>query len=179
MCVFDTIDYIQIAPEVERLNALARGSVRLTDSLEGYAELGYFTSHVTAIGTPGSVNDSGVYNPADPASPIVHITTLPAAHPDNPTGVNRTLSLLTTRLGGRNGETESEVFRGIMGLKGDLNAAWEWEVGAGYIDSKLTDTRTGYVRHSVLQAAIEHGFRSRDELHHYAIAFGKCRIDCR
>lgn len=157
MCVFDTIDYVQIAPEVERLNALARGSVRFTDSLEGYAELGYFTSHVTATGTPGIVTDGGVYNPADPASPVVHVTTLPAGHPDNPTGVNRTLSLMTTSVGGRNGETESEVFRGIVGLKGELGAAWEWDVGAGYIDSKLNDTRTGFVRHSVLQAALNSG----------------------
>lgn len=157
VCVFDTIDYVQIAPKVERLNALARGSFQFSDSVEGYAELGYFSSHVTALGTPGSVNDGGVYDPSNPASPIVHTTTLPADHPDNPTGVDRTLSLLTTMFGGRNGEQQTEVFRGIVGLSGRIGGEWDWDVGAGYIDNKLTDTNTGYIRHSVLQDALDSG----------------------
>lgn len=157
VCVFDTIDYVQIAPEVERLNVMARGSFQLSDKLEAYAELGYFSSHVTALGAPGGVNDSGVYDPANPASPIIHTTVLPANHPDNPTGVARTLSLLTTMVGGRNGEQETEVFRGIAGLTGEIGADWGWDVGVGYIDNRLTDTNTGYIRHPVLQAALNSG----------------------
>jgi iron complex outermembrane recepter protein len=157
MCLFDEIDYYQIQPKVERFNALARGSFDFSDSVQGYAELGYFVSHVTAIGNPGSVNDNGVFNPADPASRIVHTTQLPAGHPDNPTGVNRPLSLLTTMLGGRNGEQETKVFRGIAGLTGRTGGDWEWDVGLGYIDNQLTDTNTGFVHHPTLQAAIDSG----------------------
>lgn len=170
VCVFDTIDYIQIAPEVERFNVMARGSFRFSDTLEAYAELGYFTSHVTALGTPGGVNDNGVFDPTNPASPIVHTTVLPADHPDNPTGVARTLSLLTTMFGGRNGEQETEVFRGIAGLTGEIGGGWEWDVGVGYIDNRLTDTSTGYVRHSVLQAAVDsHEFRIDPSLNSQAL----------
>jgi iron complex outermembrane recepter protein len=157
MCVYDEIDFVQIQPEVERFNALARASFDFSDAVQGYAELGYFVSHVTAIGNPGSVTDSGVFNPADPANPIVHTTTLPAGHPDNPTGMNRPLSLLTTMLGGRNGEQETEVFRGIAGLTGRLSGEWEWDVGLGYIDNQLTDTNTGFVHHPTLQAALNSG----------------------
>ncbi|HEY6640999.1 TonB-dependent receptor [Povalibacter sp.] len=170
VCVFDTIDYIQIAPEVERFNVLARGSLQFSDTLEGYAELGYFTSHVTSVGTPGGVNDNGVFDPANPASPIVHTTVLPAGHPDNPTGVARTLSLLTTMLGGRNGEQETEVFRGIVGLTGEIGSDWEWDAGVGYIDNRLTDTSTGYLRHPVLQAALNSGeFRINPALNSQAL----------
>lgn len=170
ICLYDTIDYVQIAPKVERFNALARGSFAFSDSVKGYAELGYFTSQVTSIGTPGGVNDGGVFNPADPASPITHTTTLPAAHPDNPIGANRTLSLLTTQLGGRNAEQESKVFRGIVGLTGVIGGEWDWDVGLGYIDNKLTDTNTGFVRHPVLQAALNSGeFRINPALNSRAL----------
>jgi iron complex outermembrane receptor protein len=157
VCLFDTIDYIQVQPKVERLNAFARGSFNFNDSLKAYTELGYFTSHVESVGTPGSVNDSGVFDPANPADPIVHTTVLPADHPDNPTGEDRTLSLLTTMVGGRNGEQESEVFRGIVGLTGLIADEWEWDVGVGYIRSELKDTNFGFIRYPVLQAALESG----------------------
>ncbi len=156
MCVFDTIGYNQIQPKVERVNALARGSIEFTENTQGYVELGFFKSHVWSTGTPGSVNDNGVFNPANPASPITHLTFLPADHPDNPTGVVRQLSLLTTMLGGRDGEQESEVFRGIADLSGRLGE-WDWGVGVGYIKSELTDTNFGFIRHPLLQAAIDDG----------------------
>jgi iron complex outermembrane receptor protein len=156
MCVFDLVDYQQIQPKVERFNVYARGTFNFTDTLEGYTELGYFKSQVRSIGTPGSVNDTGVYDPANTATPITHTTTLPAGHPDNPTGVDRTLSLLTTMLGGRNGEQESTVVRSIVGLTGKIGG-WEWDAGVGYIRSELTDRNFGFVRHPVLQAALNDG----------------------
>jgi Outer membrane receptor for ferrienterochelin and colicins len=157
LCLYDTIGYSQIQPQVERLNILTRGTYNFTDTLQGYVELGYFNSEVYSIGTPGSVNDSGVFNPADPASPIVHTTILPAGHPDNPFAEDRTLSLLTTMLGGRNGRQETDLYRAIAGITGEINSNWEWDVGIGYIKSKLTDTNYGFIRHPVLQAALDSG----------------------
>jgi iron complex outermembrane receptor protein len=157
LCLFDTIGYSQIQPEVDRLNILARGTFNFTDTVQGYAELGYFNSEVFAVGTPGSVNDSGVFDPANPATPIVHTTILPAGHPDNPFDEDRTLSLLTTMLGGRNGRQETDLYRAIAGVTGEFGAAWEWDVGVGYIKSKLTDTNYGFIRHPVLQDALDRG----------------------
>ncbi len=150
------IDYAQVQPKQDRLNLLSRGTLELGSGMQAYAEFGYFYSKVEAIGTPGGVNDNGVYNAADPANPIRHTTILPAGHPDNHAGVASTLSLLMTDLGGRNGTQESNVFRLITGLKGNL-ASWDWDVGAGYIRSELDDSNTGFVRHSVLQRALNEG----------------------
>lgn len=156
VCLFDNVAYNEIQPKVERFNALGRATLELNESTEGYVELGYFTTHVWSVGTPGGVNDSGVFDPADPASPMVHTTILPAGHPDNPTGVNRTLSLLTTMLGGRNAEQKSEVFRGVAEISGKLGT-WDWGVGGAYIKSELTDINYGFIRHPVLQAALNNG----------------------
>jgi iron complex outermembrane recepter protein len=170
VCLYDTVPYIQVQPKVERFNAFAKGTFNFTDSVKGYTELGYFTSHVEATGTPGGVNDNGVFDPANPSTPIVHTTVLPAGHPDNPVGEDRTLSLLTTQLGGRNGEQESEVFRGILGVTGLIGENWEWDTGVGYIESKLEDTNFGFVRHPVLQAALDSGeFRTDASLNSQAL----------
>jgi iron complex outermembrane recepter protein len=157
VCTFDTIAFTQIQPNTNRLNLFSRGAFQISPSMEAFAELGVFYAKTSFVGTPGSVNDTGVYNPADPLNPLVaHTTTLPAGHPDNPTGVNRTLSLLTTDLGGRNGIDESTVTRLIAGLKGNA-FTWNYEIGAGYIGSRLRDIKTGYVRYSVLQQALNDG----------------------
>src|SRR5262249_21763139 len=102
VCLYDDIDFIQVQPKVERANIYSRGSYQFTDSLQGYLELGWFHSKVEAIGTPGNIYDGGVYNPADPANPlVVHTAVLPADHPDNPYGVDLNVRQITTYLGGR------------------------------------------------------------------------------
>ncbi|MGH8446352.1 MAG: TonB-dependent receptor domain-containing protein, partial [Solimonas sp.] len=122
-----------------------------------YAELGYFYSKIEAIGTPSGVRDSGVFNPADPATPVVHRITLPAGHPDNPTGVARPLYYLTADFGGRNGSSKSEVLRAISGVNGAFGDSWTWDLGVGYIENRLATVGTGYVRFSKLQEALNNG----------------------
>jgi iron complex outermembrane recepter protein len=157
VCTFSTNAYEQVQPSTERLNLFSRGALQINASTTAYAEAGVFLSRTQSTGTPSGVNDNGVLNPADPQNPVVtHTTVLPAAHPDNPTGVNRTLSLMTADLGGRNQETKNQVARLIVGVQG-LAFDWDYDVGLGHIRSDLTDTNSGYVRHSALQAALDDG----------------------
>jgi iron complex outermembrane recepter protein len=170
VCLYTTLPFIQIQPKVERLNVFAKGTFDFTDDVKAYTELGYFTSHVQSHGTPGSVNDTGVFDVSNPNSPITHTTILPADHPDNPLGEDRTLSLLTAQLGGRDGEQKSKVFRGIVGVGGTVGENWEWDTGLGYIRSKLEDTNYGFVRHPVLQEALDAGtFRLNPALNSQAL----------
>jgi iron complex outermembrane recepter protein len=157
VCTFNDLEFSQVQPRIERLNLFSRGTLQIAESLEAYAEVSYFYSRTRAIGTLGGVNDAGVFNPVDLANPIVtHTTILPAGHPDNPTGADRVLSLLTQDLGGRNGDQENKLTRIVTGLKGTA-ASWDYDIGVGYIQSRLRDVNTGYVRHSVLQAALDDG----------------------
>jgi len=160
MCLFDDIDYVEVQPEQERLNIFTRGTFRVTEATQAYAELGWFHSYTKAVGTPGGINDSGVFNPSDPANPVTppHRPVMPANHPDNPLGIeNNSVRLLTTMFGGRNAEVNSDVARAIVGWKGDLNDKWTFDVGAGYIESNLYRTQTGLVRFPVLQEALNNG----------------------
>ncbi len=159
VCLFDMIDYYEVQPRQDRLNVFTRGTIQFNEGLQGYAELGWFHTKTFTIGTPGSVNDTGVFNPADPLNPVAapHQTILPAGHPDNPIGEDATLSLLTTMLGGRNADINSDVARAIFGLKGDINDVWSFDVAGGYIRSDLYREQTGYVRWPVLQDALFSG----------------------
>ena len=157
-CVFDIVSFTQVQPKQERLNLLSRGTLDISPSLQAYTELGFFTSKVEAVGTPGSVNDNGVFDAFHPGTLATHSAVLPANHPDNPFGVARSrFGLLTTALGGRNGKQESELVRVVAGLKGDLSADWNWEVGAAYIDSTLDDTNYGFIHFPTFQAALDAG----------------------
>ena len=157
VCTFNDLEFQQIQPTTERFNLFSRGTVQITPAALAYVEAAFFYSRTKSIGTLGGVNDGGVYNPADPLNPLVaHTTVLPAGHPDNPTGVNRTLSLLTRDLGGRNGDQENKVVRLVAGVQGTA-FNWDYDVGVGHIKSKLKDVNTGFVRHSVLQAALNDG----------------------
>lgn len=121
VCTYDTVGYSEIQPRVDRLNFFSQGTYAFNATNQAYLEIGYFKARTEAIGTPGDVSDGGVYNPADPANPlVVHTATLSATSPDNPTGVDRTLSLLTTDLGGRNSVTDSSVKRVMGGFKGSV-----------------------------------------------------------
>jgi iron complex outermembrane recepter protein len=156
VCLFDTIGYSQIQPQTERANFYGRGAFQFTPSLQAYLEAGFFQAKTESTGTPGGVADTGVFDPNNPTNPVVHTSVLPANHPDNPTGVDRNLGLLTADFGGRNQRTKSEVTRVVGGVTGDI-AGWNYDVGAAYLESKLRSQRTGYIRYSVFQEALNNG----------------------
>jgi iron complex outermembrane receptor protein len=157
LCRFNGRVEQEVQPEVERLNLFGRGTLQITPSLQAYAEIGFFQTKTKANGTLGGNNDGGVFNPADPANLVVHgLMTLPANHPDNTFGVNRTLAIAPAELGGRDQTTKNQVIRIVEGLQG---TAWgtDFEVGAAYIKSRLANTNTGFIRYDVMQAALNNG----------------------
>jgi iron complex outermembrane recepter protein len=158
MCLWDDIDFIQVQPRTERVNVYARGNYKLTDNMTGYLEAGWFHSKVEAIGTPGNLFDGGVYNPADPANPlVVHTAVLPANHPDNPFGEDLNVRQVTTFLGGRNFTTNNDVERFVLGVKGAAFSDWTYDVGGAYVDTSLHRTQTGFINFDAMQAALDNG----------------------
>lgn len=148
----------EVQPTIDRLNLFTRGTLQFSPSLAAYLELGYFNTRTKANGTLGSNNDGGVFNPADPFNPlVVHgFMNLPASHPDNTFGVDRSLFIQPNELGGRDQKTDNEVLRIVQGLQGNA-FGWDYDVGAAYIRSKLNNQNFGFIRYDVMQAAINNG----------------------
>ena len=132
--------------------------MQLTPNMQGYAELGYFQTKSKASGTIGSNNDAGVFLPGDPFNPLfVHNPMiLPASHPQNTFGVDRTYFSQPYELGGRDQETTSKVFRGLVGLEG-TQYGWDYNTGLLYVKSELKNDNFGFIIYDQMQAALNNG----------------------
>jgi iron complex outermembrane receptor protein len=158
LCRYNTFSEAEIQPETQRLNFFGRGTLQLSQTMTGYAELGYFQTKTTSQGSLGANNDAGVYVPGDPFNPLLvhNPMILPASHPDNTFGVDRVLLYRPYELGGRDQETNNKVFRGLIGLSG-TNYGWDWDTGLLYVKSSLQNDNFGFIIYNEMQAALNNG----------------------
>jgi len=160
LCGYNGRTEQEIQPAIDRVNFFGRGTLQFSPSLTAYLEVGVFNSKSKANGTLGGNNDGGVYLPSsDPtASPLfTHgLMILPAGHPDNTFGVDRTLAYAPLELGGRDQKTDNTVIRLVQGLQGNA-FGWDFDVGAAYIKSRLKNDNYGYINYDAMQAALNNG----------------------
>jgi iron complex outermembrane recepter protein len=158
LCQYNVLGETEVQPELDRLNLFGRGTLQFSPELTAYLELGFFSTKSKSNGTLGANNDGGVYFPGDPFNPLVThgAMLLPAGHPDNKFGVDRTLFIRPQELGGRDQKTDNQVIRLVQGLQGTA-FGWDFDVGASYIKSRLKNQNFGYIRYDVMQAALNNG----------------------
>ena len=158
LCRYDFLQDSEVQPQLDRLNFFGRGSLQFSPSLTAYLEIGLFNTKSKSNGTLGGNNDGGVYKPGDPFNPLIThgLMLLPASHPDNPTGTDRTLAYAPAELGGRDQRTDNQVIRLVQGLQGTA-WGWDFDVGAAYIKSRLKNENLGYINYDVMQAALNNG----------------------
>ena len=158
LCRYDFLQDSEVQPQLDRLNFFGRGTLQFSPALTAYLEIGLFNTKSKSNGTLGGNNDSGVYKPGDPFNPLIThgLMTLPASHPDNPTGTDRTLAYAPAELGGRDQRTDNQVIRLVQGLQGSA-WGWDFDVGAAYIKSRLKNENTGFINYDVMQAALNNG----------------------
>jgi iron complex outermembrane receptor protein len=139
-CKWDTKQFLDVQPEVQKINVFARGSFNFTDTTQGYAELSWFQSKVNSTISPNPLRVTAWPDVAN-SSIISSLTTinLPVGHPDNPFAANgqgARLYYAPFDIGGRTADTTAETQRYLAGVKGS-NAGWDWDVGGLYIRSNL------------------------------------------
>jgi iron complex outermembrane receptor protein len=158
LCRYNPLVEQEVQPDIERLNLFGRGVYQFSPAATGYLELGYFNTKTKANGTLGANNDTGVYQPGDPFNPlIIHgPMTLPAGHPDNTFGVDRTLFIRPFELNGRDQTTDNKVYRLVAGLQGSAYG-WDYDTGLSYIKSELKNQNFGYIIYDRMQAALDNG----------------------
>jgi iron complex outermembrane receptor protein len=154
-CPFDRVSETGvIEPSERKLNIYLRGEMTASTAFNPYIEVGRFESDVRSpwVFGPTSANESWV----DPSTNGVMnnaMLELPAAHPDNPLGVNALLTYLLTEAGSRTFEHDSVVYRVLLGTKGTL-ANWSYDTGVLYAHDSTERILTGFIRNSVLQAGL-------------------------
>ncbi|UHQ24510.1 TonB-dependent receptor [Lysobacter sp. 5GHs7-4] len=150
-CAFNTQPYRTLLPDVERYQASLAGDYWFNDSVQGFAELLYSTSHNgTYFGAPLSVG-AGLRAYDRNTGRLVDIpVVLPVGHPNNPFGVPTPFETTFLDLGARYKINKSQFQRTLVGLRG-RGEVWDWELAANYSESRQRE----YVRNFVDRYAFE------------------------
>ena len=140
-CIIDARQMLnQIQPEQSTSNFYGRFTKKISGDLEGFVELGYYTtkSHVDGLALAPS---GGYFTPQGFAVSQTAATVLGATHPDNPyQGTAARLSyypLFDTGISGT--DSTANTTRFITGLKGTV-ASWDFDAAFSFSEAKQTDT---------------------------------------
>uniref|UniRef100_UPI0035C94901 TonB-dependent receptor domain-containing protein n=1 Tax=uncultured Sphingomonas sp. TaxID=158754 RepID=UPI0035C94901 len=163
-------DYGQIEPKQQRYGVSARGTVRVGDNAEAYAEFNYERSYSSYTGVasqirvlapsgilyPGySTNQTTSYGNTTLALPIYicprGTVTCTAANgtlnPNNPFAAQGQVAQIAGRLPGsiQFNSSESQVYRLAAGIKGSFGNDWRYTVDGTAAASALDTVASGYV----------------------------------
>ncbi len=147
--------YRMMLPKQDSVNLFVRGTYAISSDFEAYAELGLANKKsvfaTSPTGTSGSWGyPGGPVNASSGAGAIV----LAASHPDNPFGVGGVrLRYAPLELGTRVSHTNNDFIRAVVGLKGTFSG-WDFDTALLHSETKLTNDRDGFLRYSVLKAAL-------------------------
>ncbi len=150
-CRYEPKDYNDLSPEIERFNVFVRGAYRLSDAIEGYAELSYFQVETNTRQGP-TPTQARWYDPSTQSVRSSTTISLPVGHPDNPFGASDQVARLYYTDGGLGGGTatyKTGTQRYLAGVKGTTHE-WAWDVAGLYIRSDADITRRGRYSYSRL-----------------------------
>ena len=151
-CLIDsTLVYNQIRPTQENITLYGRGTWKINDQFEAYAEGNWYTSQTDSNTTPSSVSASVGY----PGGPVSNAAVaLGASHPDNPYfGSAARLRYLAADVGARVNAVDSTFVRLLAGVKTSY-WGWDWDSALLWSRSKVTNERKGYLQRDVTFAML-------------------------
>jgi iron complex outermembrane receptor protein len=139
---YDFAQTFQLFPEFSYLSAMGNLRHEITDTLYVFGQALYANNYTNYAFTPGVINF--------PSEGLV----LPVNNPFNPFGIPITTALYRTSFGPqRIFQIEENTSTFLIGLGGEINPIWSWEIGATFAQSLITDIARNQIRASELQAA--------------------------
>ena len=146
-CLIDGAQqYGQIQPSQESVNFFGRGTLQLSDALQGYAEVNLYKNKSVSYSTPSGISGSVGY----PGGPVSNAgVALGATHPDNPYfGAAARLRYLAADVGPRVSNVDSTFTRLVAGVKGTVK---EWDIDSAVLFSqnKTSNDRSGFLQRDV------------------------------
>jgi len=148
-CLYDYGPWNLLIPESERTGLLVLGRNGLSDNVEVFTEIA--VQHNTSIA-------QGAPTPLDETAGLTLTN-----HPNDPypgvdaVGISR---FRTVDAGPRQWSIETDNLRAVVGLRGTLASAWDWEVAVQRARSESTQTgnrNQGWVRTDFLQTLLTSG----------------------
>jgi iron complex outermembrane receptor protein len=147
---YDFAQTYQLNPDYDYVSTYSRINYDFSDKLSAFAE---FTlgNNITKYGFTPSVIQSTQNAGTGPTG----LLNVPANNPYNPLGIDLTNFLYRTSFGPpRKFDTESTGANYLVGLKGNINADWSWELGSAYGYGVVSTTTRNQIRAIDLQNAL-------------------------
>jgi len=130
---YNSNPFLNAVNPIKRVGASAFGNVRLNDKVDLFTELMFTNRQSRQLATPGAI---GVYRPIEIA----------ASHPTNPTGQNLTLERRrVAEVGPRYFFQETNTFRVLAGLKGEIGEKWDWSASLNWGRNTGVDGMTNII----------------------------------
>jgi iron complex outermembrane receptor protein len=182
--------YGDLIVEEERLQIYSSGSYNMTDNFEVFGEVGIANNEVIYGTVPTQPAINTVYVPEN--HPDIQIFNATAFFPGDPTPFT-TAGVPLTALVGPNYEVQPIVkwwgrplgagtdtptskttrpvdqWRTRLGVRGDINENWDYEVGYSWSSSQSADSRQSIVKHEFQEALYGRGGPNNDEWYYFAM----------
>lgn len=157
LCVYDRFARFEAIPKADRVNALVSGKLNLGNGTEGYAEALYSktkTEYIGAAGTYGSANPDVIWgNPSNGQGKLFGYRFLSPDSPLNTTGEPLELRYRWADAPSNN-PNDSDQYRVLAGLRGQLWNKYDWDTAVGVMGSKTKSRSYGSISDSGFKAVI-------------------------
>ncbi|SDJ68416.1 TonB-dependent receptor plug domain-containing protein [Microbulbifer yueqingensis] len=152
LCRYDYAPFMSMVPSTERVSFNYLGRYTVTDRVEAFAEISGQNSKTTVKGA-GSPSFNELFMSGDnPNHPFADMPTHPFY------GQDLTMRRRTVDIGNRRKEVDSDYFRSVLGLEGELGSSWNWEAAYSYIKSDAVERGVdGFPNSRRVQEAIDSG----------------------
>ncbi|MET0267873.1 MAG: TonB-dependent receptor [Duganella sp.] len=154
---FNPAPYRTLIPGVKRVHTSLRGTLRLNEATDLYADLlyGYSTAAQT-FGPPLAVGTGlRAWNNATQSLTDIAVT-LPVGHPNNPGTAPVDINATLFDVGPRMKVGRTDFYRVLTGVKGTA-AGWTYDASVGRSASKLKETVDNFVNRYVFQDVLANG----------------------
>lgn len=145
LCMYDRYQRFSVQPTADRVSGIVAGKLKLSQNLQGFAELLYANTKNTyssAHTTYGAAAANIVWgDPNTNAARTFVFRGLPAQHPLNQTGDEVEFRYRFVDDGQTN-KVSTDQYRLLAGLKGDWQG-WDWETAIGVMGGKTTQRSRG------------------------------------
>lgn len=154
---FNPAPYRTLIPGVKRVHTSLRGTLRLNEATDLYADLLYgYSSAAQTFGPPLAVGTGlRAWNNATQSLTDIAVT-LPVGHPNNPGTAPVDINATLFDVGPRMKVGRTDFYRVLTGVKGTA-AGWTYDASVGRSASKLKETVDNFVNRYVFQDVLANG----------------------
>ncbi|MBB4845756.1 iron complex outermembrane receptor protein [Paucibacter oligotrophus] len=154
---YNPAQYKTLIPGVERYHASARGTYRINDNIDAYAEVLLGKSRAELIfAAPLTVSSSlRAWNDKTQSLDSISVA-LPKDHPNYPASGSNVLTATLFDLGPRMKQDSVQFQRLLAGARG-TTGAWDWEASVLQSGSRMRETAQNFVNRYEFERALKAG----------------------